>query len=43
MSESQSITNSLPRDLEKSTPSKTVRLGVAFHPSVGPELETSKV
>ena len=45
MSESQSLTNSLPRDLEKSTSSgKAVRLGVAFDPSAGPgDVESSKV
>lgn len=48
MSESQSMTNSLPRDLEKSNArfnnSKTGRLGVAFDPSAGPaEAESSKV
>ena len=46
MSESQSMTNSLPRDMEKSNASnaKTSRLGVAFDPSAGPaEAESSKV
>ena len=49
MSESQSMTNSLPRDLEKSNASnasnaKTGRLGVAFDPTAGPaEAESSKV
>lgn len=37
MSESQSLTSgSLPRDLEKSSSSKVVRMGVAFDPSAGP-------
>ena len=36
MSEGQSMTSSLPRDLEKSSPSKAVRMGVAFDPSAGP-------
>ena len=36
MSESQSMTNSLPRDLEKSSSSKVGRMGVAFDPSTGP-------
>jgi protein scribble len=46
MSESQSMTNSLPRDMEKSNASnaKTSRLGVAFDPSAGPaEAESSKL
>lgn len=43
MSESQSMTNSLPRDIEKSN-SKGIRMAVAFDPSAGPaEQETSKV
>ena len=36
MSEGQSVASSLPRDLEKSSSSKVVRMGVAFDPSSGP-------
>ena len=36
MSESHSVTGSLPRDLEKSNSSKAIRMGVAFDPSAGP-------
>jgi protein scribble len=36
MSEDQSVSSSLPRDLEKSSSSKVVRMGVAFDPSSGP-------
>ena len=36
MSESQSVASSLPRDLEKSSSGKVVRMGVAFDPSTGP-------
>ena len=40
MSESQSITNSLPRTLER----RGARVGVAFDPSAGPaEPESAKV
>ena len=43
MSESQSMTNSLPRDIERSN-SKGIRMGVAFDPSAGPaEPESAKV
>lgn len=45
MSESQSVTSSLPREMEKSGISaKSGKMGVAFDPSAGPgEPSTSKV
>ena len=45
MSESQSVTSSLPREIEKSTTStKSGKVGVAFDPSAGPgEPSASKV
>ena len=44
MSESQSVTSSLPREKETRRSSKSGRVGVAFDPSFGPsELEGSKV